>query len=219
MGNNNNNSHSKLVPQGALKLTAKQEAFAQAIFAGKSQADAYRQSYDASGMTPKQVYEEASKLVRHPKVAQRIAELQSVTRHETQVDANDIAEELKRIGFASLEGIGEWSKDGFILKDSSDIPPEVAAAVSEIQEIRHRDGTVGMRLKLYDKLAALDKLAKLCGLYREDKQERDNRPINITRVVIQFPDGRTETQEIKPRGPVVEGESRTLPEDETGSHA
>ena len=51
--------------------------------------------------------------------------------------------------------------------------------VSEIQEIRRRDDTVGMRLKLYDKTIALDRLAKLCDLYRDDRADRGQHPINI----------------------------------------
>ena len=168
-------------------------------------------------MSAKAISVEAARLLANPSITLAISQRRAVARDETQVDANDIAEELKRIGFASLADIGTWSKDGFILKDSSDLSPEVAAAVSEIQEIRHRDGSRGVKVKLHDKLVALDKLAKLLGYYRDDKQDRETRPINITRIVIQFPDGRTEAREIKPRGPVVEGRWKPLPEESEDS--
>ena len=56
-------------------LTAKQEAFAQAIASGKTQADAYRGAYDAENMKENSVWTNASKLMSDAKVAQRVEEL------------------------------------------------------------------------------------------------------------------------------------------------
>ena len=60
------------------KLTAKQEAFAQAIADGLGQADAYRMAYDAEAMKDITLYPLASKLMNNNKVATRIAELKSM---------------------------------------------------------------------------------------------------------------------------------------------
>jgi len=60
-----------------IKLTAKQEAFAQAIADGLGQADAYRFAYDAENMKDESVYPQASKLMKNPKVATRVAELKA----------------------------------------------------------------------------------------------------------------------------------------------
>lgn len=60
-----------------VKLTAKQEAFAQAIADGLGQADAYRMAYDAESMKDESIYPQASKLMKNPKVATRIGELKS----------------------------------------------------------------------------------------------------------------------------------------------
>ena len=88
-----------------------------------------------------------------------------------------------------------------------------------MQETRHKDGSSGVKIKLHDKLAALDKLAKLLGYYRDDRLDRDNRPYNITHVEIRLgSSGRTETREVAPPPQhVIDGESRTLPEDEADS--
>ena len=58
-----------------MTLTFKQEAFAQAIADGMTQADAYRTAYDAEGMSDNVIWSEASKLTSHPKVSVRIKEL------------------------------------------------------------------------------------------------------------------------------------------------
>jgi phage terminase small subunit len=60
-----------------VKLTAKQEAFAQAIADGMGQADAYRMAYDAEAMKDSTVYSNASRLMNDSKVAARVAELKS----------------------------------------------------------------------------------------------------------------------------------------------
>ena len=60
-----------------VKLTAKQEAFAQAIADGLGQADAYRMAYDAESMKDESIYPQASKLMKNPKVATRVGELKA----------------------------------------------------------------------------------------------------------------------------------------------
>lgn len=59
------------------KLTAKQEAFCQAIADGKDQATAYRTAYDAANMKDESVYPQASKLMKNPKIALRVSELKA----------------------------------------------------------------------------------------------------------------------------------------------
>ena len=60
-----------------VKLTAKQEAFAQGIADGLGQADAYRMAYDAEQMKDETVYPNASRLMNNSKVIARVAELKS----------------------------------------------------------------------------------------------------------------------------------------------
>ena len=56
-------------------LTSKQEAFAQAIASGKTQADAYRGAYNAEKMKDATVWSKASVLMADGKVAARVEEL------------------------------------------------------------------------------------------------------------------------------------------------
>ena len=59
------------------ELTAKQESFCSKIAAGRSKSQAYRESYDARGMSEQSIWCEAHRLSVHPKVAPRLAEIQS----------------------------------------------------------------------------------------------------------------------------------------------
>lgn len=58
-----------------MTLTAKQDAFANAIANGMNGADAYRSSYEPKKMSDNAIYTEASLLLSNPKVSQRVAEL------------------------------------------------------------------------------------------------------------------------------------------------
>lgn len=80
----------------ALVLTAKQESFAQAIVEGRMNAsEAYRSAYDADAMSPKQIWEEASKLIRHPKVTQRVVELRAEITKGTVYTVEKLIDELE----------------------------------------------------------------------------------------------------------------------------
>ena len=59
-----------------MKLTAKQEAFAQAIADGMTQADAYRKAFNVRpGTKPDSIYDSASKVMGNPEIAHRVSEL------------------------------------------------------------------------------------------------------------------------------------------------
>ena len=58
-----------------MSLTAKQEAFCQAIADGMTQADAYRAAYDTSNMKDSSIHVNASKLLSDAKVMQRVTSL------------------------------------------------------------------------------------------------------------------------------------------------
>lgn len=61
-----------------VKLTAKQEAFAQGIADGLGQGDAYRMAYDAEGMKDSTVYSKASIMMNDGKIRARVDELKSM---------------------------------------------------------------------------------------------------------------------------------------------
>ena len=86
-----------------VNLTAKQEAFCQGIADGLGQADAYRAAYDAEDMKENSVYVQASKLMKNPKISQRIAELRSEVQ-EKQLWSREMS--VKALVQAYREGSG-----------------------------------------------------------------------------------------------------------------
>lgn len=90
-------------PMPHVKLTAKQEAFAQGIADGLGQADSYRAAYDAEGMKDNTIYPLASKLMKNDKVAARIAELRAGVQ-EKQLWSREMS--VKALMQAFHEGTG-----------------------------------------------------------------------------------------------------------------
>lgn len=86
-----------------VNLTAKQEAFCQAIADGLGQADSYRAAYDTEDMKENSVYVQASKLMKNPKITQRIAELKSQVQ-EKQLWSREMS--VKALVQAYREGSG-----------------------------------------------------------------------------------------------------------------
>jgi hypothetical protein len=86
-----------------VKLTAKQEAFAQAIADGMGQADAYRMAYDAEGMKDSTVYPKASRMMNEGKIRARIDELKAQVA-EKQLWSREMS--VKALVQAYREGSG-----------------------------------------------------------------------------------------------------------------
>ena len=84
-------------------LTAKQMKFVAEVSEGGSQSNAYRKAYDTSQMAPKTIWEEASRLRRHTKVAARIEELEAEKEARRRMQAlsreDRVLEELEKIAF------------------------------------------------------------------------------------------------------------------------
>lgn len=85
------------------KLTPKQEQFCQKVAEGESQSDAYRFAYNAENMTPKQIWEEASKLASNPKVSQRLFSLHEAAKERTLVTIESITRELNESRALAVE--------------------------------------------------------------------------------------------------------------------
>lgn len=110
-----------------MKLTAKQEAFAQAVAGGMKQADAYRAAYSAGGMKPETVQNSAYKLLLNGEVAARV-------------------ERLK----LALAAKGEWTRErsvkalAKIVDDADSKAGEVTGAVKELNAMHGFNAPIKM---------------------------------------------------------------------------
>jgi phage terminase small subunit len=91
-----------------MALTAKQEAFAQAVTSGKTQADAYRSAFNAGKMKAETIQQSASRLMADRKVSARVAELRKPVVEAVQIT---LAAHLDRLAALSdkAEQEGKYS--------------------------------------------------------------------------------------------------------------
>jgi hypothetical protein len=73
-----------------------------------------------------------------------------------------VLEEYRRIAFANLSHIVHWSDAGMQFKADGELDPDDIAAIAEIVESA-KEGRP-YRVKLYDKKAALDAIARSLGM-------------------------------------------------------
>ena len=78
-------------------LTAKQEEFAKGIAEGMTQADAYRNAYNAKRMTDKSIIEKASELAKNVNITERVKELRDMAAKSTIMTAQRRKEWLTEV--------------------------------------------------------------------------------------------------------------------------
>ena len=106
-----------------------------------------------------------------PNIQQKLAELQAETAKRNQVTVDMIIEELKELGFSN---IADFMHDGKMLP-LAEVAKNKLKAVSQVKLTRSVNGNDKREIiefKLYDKLSALDKLARHCGFYEKDNRKK-----------------------------------------------
>lgn len=131
-------------------------------------------------------------LLQKPDVAAAIEEAQRARSDRTKVTQDMVLQELARVAFASLADVTNWgvkevaigyddegrrlaAEDiGMAVKveyvpqpfvepvDRDELMPEVRAAVAEVSL-----GREGFKIKMHDKIGALDKIARHLGMYKD----------------------------------------------------
>lgn len=104
-------SGNKTAPGG---LTAKQEAFVQGLAAGLSNAEAYRQAYDAKDMKPATIHNESCKLALRPDITARLHEI--------------LAEKKSRNSMESVKATDRVWRNVWRLAEGDNVPPSVQQA-------------------------------------------------------------------------------------------
>lgn len=132
-------------------LTAKQEAFARAYLKTGNASGAYRQAYDAQGMSSTTIEKEARRLLANPRVRPRIEEL---TAPVAKAAAEATASIIEAATMDATETIGQ-----------------VVLVAKEVPE---------GKISFTDKLRALEMLMKHHGAYeRDNKQKAPNLSIHV----------------------------------------
>jgi phage terminase small subunit len=175
-------------------LTIKQEKFAQGLFAGLSQREAYKQAYDAENMTDKSIDEKACELAGNVKIQSRIKELTDELKERNMVTVERVLAELAKVGFANGSDFAKVIEKTYIEKvydeegneigqiekkykaveimATDDIDKDKLPAIAGIKSTRE-----GIEVKTNDKIKALELMGKHLGMFTE-KIESTNHNVN-----------------------------------------
>ena len=156
-------------------LTGNREMFASLVASGSNYSDAYREAFDASGMAATTLHTEASWLARVPEVSLRIAEIRAEAFQAVGVTVERVSRELAAVAFSDIADVATWDGSGLHLTPFDQLSPAARRAVKAIKVKRSRrvDGsranpaeweTEHIEIQLWDKVGALEKLARHLGM-------------------------------------------------------
>ncbi len=121
-----------------------------------------------------------SRLLKRPEIRRAVGEAVRAQDDQLGASAERILKEYARIAFASVGEFLHWGPEVVTLKDKILLSQDQQAAVAEIVQSQTRTGKT-VRLKLYDKQAALDRLVRYLGLFKDTPAaQEDNEYAEMT---------------------------------------
>ena len=158
-------------------LTIKQEAFCQAFVRLGDKSAAYREAYSSSNMKPQTIHVRASKLTNEYKISTRIDLIRAEISERNKITIDELVQNLA--GMVRFDPASVYDEFG-ALKSIHEMPKEARQMISElnIDEIKGfvngESVIVGQtkKIKLFDKLGAIEKLMKHLGGYSKDNTQK-----------------------------------------------
>lgn len=108
-------------------------------------------------------------LLRRPDVAAAIADGMAARARRTEIDADRVMREYAKLAFADVRRLATWGKAGVELREHTEISEDDAAAIVELSRTGKNQGA---RIRIHDKRAALDALARHLGVFSRQEAPR-----------------------------------------------
>lgn len=168
--------------KGAVELTPRQSRFVDEYLIDLNAT----QAAIRAGYSEKTASAVGFENLRKPKIAAAIQERMKNREERTEVTQDRVLKELARLGFADLRGV---FTDSGNLKMPSEWSDAMAAAVSSVEVVVRPSGEYDEdgrpevehvhKFKLWDKNAALEKIAKHLGMFADNGLGDKERPIHV----------------------------------------
>lgn len=128
------------------------------------------QSAIRAGYAEKSARTTASRLLTNDDIQEKIREMIRERNERTMVTADRVVMEFAKIAFSNIHDVATWPDGGSYVRLKP--PDEVDGAI--VAEVSNTEA--GVKVKLHDKMKALEALAKHTGVY----DEQVNTTINIS---------------------------------------
>lgn len=152
-------------------LTPKQEKFCQCVASGMTQADAYRNAYDASKMKDSTIIERASRLMSEYNISTRVQELIKPAVKKVNITAERILEELAAVAFAD---VSQFYNDDGSVKRLDELDDDAKRGIKSYMVKRINIGKTEYIdvpiINGHDKLKALELLGKTLAMFTDKNQ-------------------------------------------------
>jgi phage terminase small subunit len=115
----------------------------------------------------------ANQFKKHAGIKKVLEQYDSTISNKSSKLKKKIIEQLSAIAFSNITDYMAWSEAHFDLKCSEDIPEYLQTVISEVMEQMTAHG-ITKKLKMHDKMKALDMLNKMHSFYPKDELEISN---------------------------------------------
>lgn len=155
------------------ELTPKEELFVHRYIVDFNGAASCRDV----GYSEHSAKEIAAELLTKPHIQRRLKELQKELSDKNDNLAQRVVDELKKVGFSNIQ---DFIQSGNEIKDISTLDRDKAAVISSIKKSKTTfgdgEGNEGekeaVEFKMWDKLAALEKLGRHVGIFEVDNKQK-----------------------------------------------
>ena len=106
---------------------------------------------------------QVQKLLKTPAVQDAIVGMMKDRCQRLEVTGDMIVAELAKIAFSDITELTEWTDNQVTLKESVNLPTSITRAIAEVSQAPTSEG-MAVRVRMYDKMAALSLLAKHTGV-------------------------------------------------------
>lgn len=148
------------------KLTEKQKFFCREYLRDFNAT----QAAIRAGYSPKTAKQIAAENLSKLDLRRYIRALADNLNEQTDNDIRRIIIELQLIAYGSLKDVADWDCNGITLKNSDDIE-ESSRIVSELSD----SPKFGMKIKMHDKIKALELLGKYHKIFSDKEEKNDNK--------------------------------------------
>lgn len=162
------------------QLTPKQESFCNYYIETGNASEAYRRAYSCDRMKAETIKVKASQMLDKDNIRITIEQFQNALQERSDITKDEAIKELTNIVRARVTDVLFVKGTTIRIKDLDELPDHVVSCISVMKKVKG-----GVEVKLYDKIAAIDRLSKMLGWDKATKLDVQG-SVPVKEWLIQF---------------------------------